>query len=63
MKYLYLLYNMDTVFEKLNINKTPFIKAMINSQYLILDILNDMKQYQITVYLEEIEIIKMQFNL
>ena len=45
-----------------DINKTPFIKAMINSQYLILDILNDMKQYQITVYLEEIEIIKMQFN-
>ena len=26
VKYLYLLYNMDTVFEKLNINKTPFTK-------------------------------------
>jgi hypothetical protein len=45
-----------------DIDKTPFIKAINNYQYLFLDILNDMKQYQITVYLAETEIIKLQIN-
>jgi hypothetical protein len=45
-----------------DINKIPFIKALNNSQYLFLDVLNDIMEYQLSVYLNETEIVKIQYN-